>query len=123
MDEPRRRPLSTQSESRSQPFPKQNDRSGPGVPDPRSRCECAVDSYLWSCPCTARNHHYIIDGPIQNDCPGEELTPPEAFLSAVASCGVEQMHVIARAENILLNHVDLDIHGVVDRGNQARADV
>jgi uncharacterized OsmC-like protein len=73
--------------------------------------------------CTARNHHFIIDGPIQNDCPGEELTPPEVFLSAVASCGVELMHVIARAENIRLDHVDLDIHGVVDRGNQARTDV
>jgi uncharacterized OsmC-like protein len=73
--------------------------------------------------CSARNHHFIIDGPIQNDCPGEAITPPEAFLTAVASCGVELMHVIARAESIPLTHVDLDVHGVVDRGNQLRTDV
>jgi hypothetical protein len=27
--------------------------------------------------CSAREHHFVIDGPIWNGCPGEELTPGE----------------------------------------------
>jgi uncharacterized OsmC-like protein len=73
--------------------------------------------------CTARNHHFIVDGPVQNGCPGEELTPPELFLSAVASCGVELIHVIARDQQAPLQRVEVAIHGIVDRGNQPRTDV
>ena len=73
--------------------------------------------------CSAREHHFIVDGPVQNGCPGEELTPPEVFLSGVASCGVELLHVIARAEDIPLARVSATIHGTVDRGNQPRGDV
>src|SRR6185437_3147777 len=39
--------------------------------------------------CGARNHHIIVDGPEQNGCPGEEITPAELFLAGVACCGVE----------------------------------
>lgn len=73
--------------------------------------------------CGARDHHFVVDGPIQNDCPGEEITPAESFLSGVAACGVELMHVIARDEKIDLQRVALKIHGIVDRGNQRRTDV
>lgn len=73
--------------------------------------------------CSAREHHFIVDGPIQNGCPGEELTPPELFLSSVAACGVELVHVIARDENKNVGRVLLDVHGRVDRGNQKRTDV
>lgn len=73
--------------------------------------------------CSARNHHYIVDGPVQNDCPGEELTPAEVFLSGVAACGVELMHVIARDQEIPLERVAVQIHGVVDRANQPRPNV
>jgi uncharacterized OsmC-like protein len=73
--------------------------------------------------CSARDHHFIVDGPVQNGCPGEEITPAEVFLSAVAACGVELMHVIAKDEGIPLARVRITIHGVVDRGNQARPDV
>jgi uncharacterized OsmC-like protein len=73
--------------------------------------------------CSARNHHFIVDGPVQNGCPGEELTPPEVLLSAVASCGVELIHVIAKEENKKVGTVEIKIHGVVDRGNQKRQDV
>ena len=73
--------------------------------------------------CSARNHHFIVDGPVQNGCPGEELTPPELLLSAVASCGVELIHVIARDEGKKVGTVEISIHGVVDRGNQRRQDV
>jgi uncharacterized OsmC-like protein len=73
--------------------------------------------------CSARNHHFIVDGPVQNGCPGEELTPPEVFLSAVASCGVELIHVIARSESVPVERVEVDVTGIVDRGNQPRTDV
>ena len=73
--------------------------------------------------CSARTHHFIVDGPIQNDCPGEELTPAEVFLSGVAACGVELMHVIARADGVPLAGVRATIYGVVDRGNQSRPNV
>ena len=73
--------------------------------------------------CSARTHHFIVDGPIQNGCPGEELTPPELFLSAVGSCGVELVHVIARDENVPVGSVNVRVHGIVDRGNQPRTDV
>lgn len=73
--------------------------------------------------CGARDHHFVVDGPIQNDCPGEELTPAESFLSGVAACGVELMHVIARDEKIGLERIALKIHGEVDRSRQARENV
>ena len=73
--------------------------------------------------CSAREHHFIVDGPVQNGCPGEELTPPELFLSAVASCGVELVHVIARDQGASVGTVTLAVQGVVDRGKQKRSDV
>src|SRR5688572_33465768 len=73
--------------------------------------------------CSAREHHFIVDGPVQNGCPGEELTPPELFLSAVASCGVELVHVIARDQGAPVGKVTLAVHGTVDRGRQKRTDV
>lgn len=73
--------------------------------------------------CNARDHHFIVDGPVQNGCPGEELTPPEVFLSAVAACGVELVHVIARDQGVTVGKVKLSIHGTVDRGRQSRPDV
>ena len=73
--------------------------------------------------CSARDHHFVVDGPVQNGCPGEELTPPELFLCAVAACGVELVHVIARDQGAKIGSVELAVHGVVDRGNQSRTDV
>lgn len=73
--------------------------------------------------CSARNHHFIVDGPVQNGCPGEELTPPEVFLSAVAACGVELVHVIAKDEKKQLDSVEVRVHGVVDRNSQSRPGV
>jgi uncharacterized OsmC-like protein len=72
--------------------------------------------------CSARDHHFIIDGPIQNGCPGEEVTPPEAFLAGVAACGVELLHVIAKADGVPLQRVAATINATVDRGNQPRTD-
>ncbi|HEY3928264.1 MAG TPA: OsmC family protein [Candidatus Koribacter sp.] len=72
---------------------------------------------------SAREQHLIIDGPKPNGCPGEAITPPEAFLGAVASCGVELVQVIARDTNVPVQSVKIEIDGEVDRGNQPRKDV
>ena len=72
--------------------------------------------------CSARDHHFIIDGPVQNGCPGEEVTPPETFLAGVASCGVELLHVIAKADGVPLARVAATLTATVDRGNQPRTD-
>jgi uncharacterized OsmC-like protein len=73
--------------------------------------------------CQARTHHFVVDGPVQNGCPGEELTPPEVFLSSIAACGAELVQVIARDTNVKIGPVNVAIHGVVDRARQARQDV
>ncbi|HEY6348424.1 MAG TPA: OsmC family protein [Candidatus Angelobacter sp.] len=73
--------------------------------------------------CSARNHHFVIDGPVQNGCPGEELTPAEIFLSGVASCGVELVQVLAKSAGIPLRGIAVKISGVMDRAKPVRPDV
>lgn len=72
--------------------------------------------------CNAREQHFVVDGPVQNGCPGEALTPPELLFAAVASCGVELMHVIARDNNIPLERVTIKVEGTIDRERQSRTD-
>jgi uncharacterized OsmC-like protein len=73
--------------------------------------------------CSARNQHFVVDGPAQNGCPGEAVTPAELFLSGVASCGVELVQVLAKAKEIPLAGVGVDIHGMIDRSRPVRTDV
>jgi uncharacterized OsmC-like protein len=73
--------------------------------------------------CKVRNHHFVIDGPEQNGCPGEEVTPGEAFLSAVASCGVELVQVLAKSAGIPLQGIAVSIRGSMDRSKPVRPDV
>jgi uncharacterized OsmC-like protein len=73
--------------------------------------------------CSVRDHHYVIDGPVQNGCPGEEVTPGELFLSAVASCGVELIQVVAKSEAIPLQGIQVEINGWMDRSKPVREDV
>lgn len=73
--------------------------------------------------CGVRNHHFVIDGPEQNGCPGEEVTPAEVFLAAVASCGVELVQVLAKSSGIPLKNISVKIHGMMDRSKPVRPDV
>src|SRR5215475_13146907 len=73
--------------------------------------------------CGARNHHFVIDGPEQNGCPGEEVTPAEVFLSGVAACGVELIQVLAKSAEIPLRAVAVSIDGSMDRSKPVRPDV
>jgi uncharacterized OsmC-like protein len=73
--------------------------------------------------CNAREQHFVIDGPIWNGCPGEALTPGEAFLAGIAACGVELIQVIAAEDELAVGTVEVSIHGIVDREHPVREDV
>ena len=73
--------------------------------------------------CSVRNHHFIVDGPVQNGAPGEEVTPAELFLTGVAACGVELVQAFAKAESIPLRAIGVDISGMLDRANPVRQDL
>lgn len=73
--------------------------------------------------CSARQNHFVVDGPVWNGCPGEAVTPGELFLTGVASCAVELLHVIARERDVGLGTVTASIQGTIDRSNPVRPDV
>ncbi len=72
--------------------------------------------------CNARHHHFVIDGPVQNGCPGEAMTPPEAFFAGIASCGVELIQVIAKDREIPLKGVRAAMKGMIDKDHPVRTD-
>jgi uncharacterized OsmC-like protein len=72
---------------------------------------------------SARNQHLVVDGPVQNGCPGEAITPAELFLAGVATCGVELVQVIAKNDGVPLRSVVVNIRGVMDRSKPVRPDV
>ena len=72
---------------------------------------------------SARDQHLVVDGPVQNGCPGEAITPGELFLAAVASCGVELVEVIARERGTGLSQVTARISGTIDRSRPVRSDL
>jgi uncharacterized OsmC-like protein len=74
---------------------------------------------LWSC----RDQHFVADGPAQNGCPGEAVTPAELFLAGIATCGVELLQVLARDDGVELRAVEARITGEIDREHPVREDV
>lgn len=89
----------------------------------RYEARAASTDILGRVLCNVRNHHFVIDGPEQNGCPGEEVTPGELFLSAVASCGVELIQVLAKSEGVPLQGIQVEINGLMDRSKPVRSDV
>src|SRR6202521_5630374 len=73
--------------------------------------------------CSARNHHFVVDGPAQNGCPGEAITPAELFLSGVAACGVELIQVLAKGLDVPLRGVTAAIEATQDPSAPVRPDV
>jgi uncharacterized OsmC-like protein len=73
--------------------------------------------------CHARNHHFVVDGPVQNGWPGEAVTPAEIFLAGVAACGVELIQAFARQDGIPLGRVQVAVAGAIDRSRPVRPDV
>ena len=82
---------------------------------------CSTDTF-GRVLCNTRNHHFIVDGPVQNGCPGEALTPAELFLAGIAACGVELVQVIGR-EQQLAPRIGVEIEGAIDRANPVRKDL
>ena len=72
---------------------------------------------------SARDQHLVVDGPVQNGCPGEAIGPAELFLSGVAACGVELIHVLAKEANVPLRSVQARIEATQHRGAPVRPDV
>lgn len=72
--------------------------------------------------CSCRQHHFVADGPEQNGCPGEAVTPAELFLSGVAACGVELMQVIAKEQDVPLQTASVTISGRLDPDKPVRED-
>ena len=73
--------------------------------------------------CTARAHHFVVDGPVQNGCPGEAVNPGELFLAGVAACGVELLQVLAKEQQLSPSTIAVDIEGTMDRSQPVRQDV
>src|SRR5262245_42416791 len=73
--------------------------------------------------CRARTQHFVGDGPVQNACPGEALSPAELFLAGVATCGVELVQVIAKDQNIPVKTVRATIEALQDRSQPPRSDL
>jgi uncharacterized OsmC-like protein len=72
--------------------------------------------------CSARDQHWVADGPAQNGCPGEAVSPAELFLAGVASCGVELVQVLARDASVPLEAVEVRIQAFQDRDAPVRQD-
>ena len=85
----------------------------------RARSTDTFGRVLWSC----RDQHFVADGPVQNGCPGEAVTPAELFLAGIAACGVELVEVIAKAEDIAVGGVTAEIAGELDPDDPVRSDV
>jgi uncharacterized OsmC-like protein len=74
---------------------------------------------LWSC----RDQHFVADGPVQNGCPGEAVTPAELFLAGIATCGVELVQVLARQAEASIGAVRVEVDGILDPERPVREDV
>jgi uncharacterized OsmC-like protein len=95
-----------------------------GSGDPRQyRAEARSTDVFGRVLCNARDQHFVIDGPVWNGCPGEAVTPGEAFLAGVAACGVELAEVIAGEDGLELGGIEVQIQGVVDRERPVREDL
>jgi uncharacterized OsmC-like protein len=73
--------------------------------------------------CSARDQHFVVDGPVQNGCPGEALGPAEIFIAGVATCGVELMQVIAREQQFSPRSIAVEISASMDRSKPVRQDL
>jgi len=85
----------------------------------RARSTDTFGRVLWSC----RDQHFVADGPVQNGCPGEAVTPAELFLAGIATCGVELLQVLAKAQSVPLRSASVEIAGELDPANPVRTDV
>jgi uncharacterized OsmC-like protein len=56
-----------------------------------------------------RGNQFVIDEPTHLGGPGEEITPADAFLAGVSSCGVLLIQGRARDSNVPLERIEVDL--------------
>jgi len=66
------------------------------------------------------DHHFVIDEPPHAGGPGEEITPADAFLAGVSSCGVLLVETIARQREVPLQKAEATIEGVRNTSDPSR---
>jgi uncharacterized OsmC-like protein len=91
----------------------------PRLYDIAARSTDTFGRVLWSC----RDQHFVADGPVQNGCPGEAVTPAELFLAGIATCGVELVQVLGKDAGVGVSRVSADVRGVLDPSQPVRDDV
>ena len=91
----------------------------PRLYDVAARSTDTFGRVLWSC----RDQHFVADGPVQNGCPGQAVTPAELFLAGIATCGVELVQVLAKDSGVAVGDVSADVRGVLDPARPVRDDV
>ena len=91
----------------------------PRLYDIAARSTDTFGRVLWRC----RDQHFVADGPVQNGCPGEAVTPAELFLAGIATCGVELVQVLAKDSGVAVGDVSADVRGVLDPAQPVRDDV
>ena len=87
--------------------------------DIAARSTATFGRVIWSC----RDQHFVADGPVQNGCPGEAVTPAELFLAGIATCGVELVQVLAKDAGVAVGDVSAAVEGVLDPARPVRDDV
>ena len=68
---------------------------------------------------SARDHHFIVDGP---GTPGEEVSSMEAFLAGISSCATHLFQDFAEEEGIPLQRADVLIRSVRPKDEPNRFD-
>ena len=71
---------------------------------------------------SVRSHHFVIDEPPYAGGPGEEITPGDAFLAGVSSCGVLLVESFARDAKIPFQRAEVTIEGVRKKSDPSRFD-
>ena len=69
--------------------------------------------HIW----TARHNHIVIDDSAANDGPGDAPGAGELFLAGITGCATLMMERLARAANVALAHVEVNMEGVIDTGS------
>ena len=64
-----------------------------------------------------REHEVVIDEPTHLSGPGEQITPADAFVAGVAACGVLLVQGRARATNVRLEAIDVDLEAIRNKSD------
>lgn len=62
-------------------------------------------------------HHFVIDG---TTAPKEEITPVDAFLAGISSCGVHLVERFAAEGGVKLDRAEADIEGIRQADDPSR---